>query len=141
MNKLQQLDAVPLGLLFDPQSLSVQIEGLTLLVLVLSSTWYGVKASELERAASETRNTDLEDRFRDIILTTRNQSVAITERAEQAAVGLLRASLCGSEEQSVSGGLAAAAIAPTSIALLDVKRLTSLPVEAEDGGSDSCNRY
>jgi hypothetical protein len=116
--------AVLLGLSFDRQPLSVQLVRLTLLVLVLSATWYGVRRSELERAASEARSTDLEDRLRDLILTTRNQSVAAAERAEEAAVGALRSSLCGLEAQAASADLATATTARSYLALLEREGLT-----------------
>lgn len=106
-------------------------------LLVVCGTWYGVRRSELERAASEARSTDLEDRLRDLILTARNQSVAAAERAEEAAVGALRSSLCGLEAQAASADLAAATTARSYLALLEQEGLTASLAEPHDGGSDA----
>ena len=116
--------AVLLGLPADSQPTPVLIGRITLVLLVVSGTWYGVRRSELERAASEARSTDLEDRLRDLILTTRNQSVAAAERAEEAAVGALRSSLCGLEAHAASTDLAAATTARAYLALLEREGLT-----------------
>ena len=117
--------AVLLGLSFDRQPFSVQVVRLTLLLLVLSTTWYGVRRSELERAASETRSRDFENRLRDLILSTRNESVAAAERAEEAATGALRSSLCGLEAQAASADVAAATTARAYLALLEREGLTA----------------
>jgi hypothetical protein len=102
-------------------------------LIVVCGTWYGVRRSELERAASETRSTDLEDRLRDLMLTTRNQSVAAAERAEEAAVGALRSSLCGLEAQAASPDVAAATTARDYLALLERKGLTVSPGDPAAG--------
>ena len=82
---------------------------LTLLLLVLSATWYGVRRSELEQAASEERSSDFEDRLRHLVLTTRDESVEAVERAKEAAVAALRSSLCGLEAEAASSAVAAVA--------------------------------
>ena len=92
---------------------------LTLFLLVLIATWYGVRRSELERAASEARSSDFEDRLRHLVLTTRNESVEAAERAKEAAVGALRSSLYGLEAQAASSDVAAAATARAYLALFD----------------------
>ena len=89
--------AVLLGLSFGRQPFSVQVVRLTLLLLVLSTTWYGVRRSELERAASEARSRDLENRFEALIDEATYRILERAERAEEAAVGALRSSLCGLE--------------------------------------------
>ena len=81
--------------------------------------------SELERAANEARSTHLEERLRDLILTTRNESVAAAERAEEAAVGALRSSLRGLEAQAASADLEAATTSRTYLALLKREGLTA----------------
>ena len=129
--------AVLLGLPADPRPSPLFAGRITLVLLVVCGTWYGVRRSELERAASETRSTDLEDRLRDLILTTRNESVAAAERAEEAAVGALRSSLCGLEAQAASADLAAAATARAYLALLEREGLTASLAEPDDGGSDA----
>jgi hypothetical protein len=85
---------------------------------------------------SEARSTDLEDRLRDLILTTRNQSVAAAERAEQAAVGALRSSLCGLEAQAAVADLAAAATARAYLALLEQEGLTTEVAESSEALTD-----
>jgi hypothetical protein len=80
---------VPLELPDDPHPSPLLVGRITIVLLVVCGTWYGVRRYELERAASEARSTDLEDRLRDLILTTRNESVAAAERDEEAAVGPL----------------------------------------------------
>jgi hypothetical protein len=102
--------AVLLGLPADPQPSPLLVGRITLVLLVVCGTWYGVRRSELERAASEARSRDFENRLRDLILTTRNESVAAAERAEEAAVGALRSSLCGLEAQAASADVAAGVI-------------------------------
>ena len=96
-----------------------------LILLVVCGTWYGVKRSELERASSEARSRDFENRLRYLILTTRNESVAAAERAEEAAVGALRSSLCGLEAQAAGADVAAATTARAYLALLEQEGLTS----------------
>ena len=128
--------AVLLGLPADPQGSPLLVGRITLVLLVVCGTWYGVRRSELERAASEARSTDLEDRLRDLILTTRNQSVAAAERAEQAAVGALRSSLCGLEAQAAGADLAAAATARAYLALLEQEGLTTEVAESSEALAD-----
>ncbi len=96
----------------------------TLLVLALSATWYGVRRSELERAASETRSRDLENRFEALIDEATYRILERAERAEGAAVGALRSSLCGLEAQAASTDLATAATARSYLALLEREGLT-----------------
>jgi len=117
--------AVRLGLPADPQPSPLLLSRIILILLVVCGTWYGVKRSELERASSETRSRDFENRLRDLILTTRNESVAAAERAEQAAVGALRSSLCGLEAQAAGADVAAATTARAYLALLEQEGLTS----------------
>jgi len=93
-------------------------------LLVVCGTWYGVRRSELERAASEARSTDLE---------ARNQSVAAAERAEEAAVGALRSSLCGLEAQAASADVAAATTARAYLTLLEGEGLTVSPADPAAG--------
>lgn len=90
-------------------------------LLVVCGTWYGVKRSELERGTQPR----FRESTRDLILTTRNESVAAAERAEQAAVGALRSSLCGLEAQAAVAGVAAATTARAYLALLEQEELTS----------------
>ena len=98
---------------------------LTLPVLTNSVTWYGVRRSELERAAIEARSSDFEDRLRHLVLTTRNESVEAAERAKEAAVGALRSSLCCLEAQAASSDVAAAATARVYLALFEREGLTT----------------
>ena len=102
-------------------------------LLVVCGTWYGVRRSELERAPSEVRSTDLEDRLRDLILTTRNESVVAAERAEKAAVGALRSSLCGLEAQAASADVGAVTTSRAYLALLEGESLTLSPGELAAG--------
>ena len=125
--------AVLLGLPADPQPSPLLVGRITLVLLVVCGTWYGVRRSELERAASEARSTDLEDRLRDLILTARNQSVAAAERAEEAAVGALRSSLCGLEAQAASADVAAATTARAYLTLLEGEGLTVSPGDPAAG--------
>ena len=111
--------AVLLGLSFDRQPLHVQVLRLTLLVLIISATWYGIRRSELKRAASEARSSDFEDRLRHLVFTRRNESVETVERAKEAAVGALRSSLYGLEAQAASSDVAAAATARAYHALFE----------------------
>jgi hypothetical protein len=124
---------VLLGLPADPQPSPLLIGRITLVLLVVCGTWYGVRRSELERAASEARSRDFENRLRDLILTTRNQSVAAAERAEEAAVGALRSSLCGLEAQAASADVAAATTARAYLALLEGESLTVSPGDPAAG--------
>ena len=110
---------------------------LTLVFLVVCGTWYGVKRSELERASSEARSRDVENRLRDLILTTRNESVAAAERAEEAAVGALRSSLCGLEAQAASADMAAAATARAYLALFEREGLATSVSNDEPGGQEA----
>ena len=114
-----------LGLPADPQPSPLLVGRISLVLLVVCGTWYGVRRSELERAASEARSRDFENRLRDLILSTRNESVAAAERAEEAAVGALRSSLCGLEAQAASADLEAATTARTYLALLEREDLTA----------------
>ena len=116
--------AVLLGLSADSQPSSLLLRQIINL-LVVCGTWYGVKRSELERASSEARSRDVENRLRDLILTTRNESVAAAERAEEAAVGALRSRLCGLEAQAAGADVAAATTARAYLALLEQEGLTS----------------
>ena len=116
--------AVLLGLPADSQPTPVLAGHITLVSLVVCGTWYGIRRSELERAASEARSTYLEDRLQDLILTTRNQSVAAAERAEEVALGALRSSFCGLEAHTASADLAAATTARAYLALLEREGLT-----------------
>ena len=118
MKLQQQLDhflltsrALPLGLSFDRQPLHVQVLRLTLLVLIISATWYGIRRSELERASSEARSRDLENRFEALIDEATYRILERAERAEEAAVGALRSSLCGLEAQAAGADVAAATTA------------------------------
>lgn len=128
--------AVLLGLSFDRQPLSVQLVRLTLLLLVLSATWYGVRSSELERAASEARSRDLENRFEALIDEATYRILEAAERAEEAAVGALRSSLCGLEAQAASADLAAAATARSYLALLEREGLTAAVPDGEPGAQE-----
>ena len=128
--------AVLLGLSFDRQPFSVQVVRLTLLPLVLSTTWYGVTRSELERAAREARSRDLENRFEALIDEATYRILERAERAEEAAVGALRSSLCGLEAQAASADVAAATTARAYLALLEREGLTADLGQASDGLSD-----
>lgn len=101
--------------------------------LIVCGTWFGVRRAELERAASEARNTDLEDRLRDLILTTRNESVAAAERAEVAAVRALRSNLCALESQAANAEVEAATTARAYLALLEGEGLTLSPGDSPAG--------
>jgi len=125
--------AVLLGLPADPQPSPLLAGRITLVLLVVCGTWYGVRRSELERAASEARSRDFDNRLRDLILTTRNESVAAAERAEEAAVGALRSSLCGLEAQAASADVAAATTARAYLALLEREGLTGDLGQASEG--------
>ena len=120
----------------DPVPSPLLVGRLTVVILVVSGTWYGARRSELERAASEARSRDFENRLRDLILSTRNESVAAAERAEEAAVGALRSSLCGLEAQAASADVAAAATARAYLALLEREGLTADLGETSDGVSE-----
>ena len=86
--------------------------------------------SELERAASEARSRDLENRFEALIDEATYRILERAERAEEAAVGALRSSLCGLEAQAASADVAAATTAQTYLALLEREGLTAaLPEE------------
>lgn len=115
--------AVLLGISAGPQPAPLLVGRMGLVLMVGRSMWCGVRCSELERAASKSRSTDLEDRLRGLILTTRSQSVAAAERAEQAAVGALQSSLGGLEAQAASGDLAVAAIARDELAFIEQEGL------------------
>lgn len=125
--------AVLLGLPADPQPSPLLVGRISLVLLVVCGTWYGVRRSELERAASEARSRDFENRLRDLILATRNESVAAAERAEEAAVGALRSSLCGLEAQAASTDVAVATTARAYLALLEGEGLTVALADPEAG--------
>jgi len=131
--------AVLLGLPADPQPATQLFGRITLVLLVVCGTWYGVRRSELERAESEARSTDLENRLRDLIVTTRNESVAAAERAEEAAVGALRSSLCGLEAQAAGADVAAATTTRAYLALLEQEGLTSDLGDAPERPSDEAS--
>ena len=101
---------------------------ITLVLLVVSGTLYRVRRSELERAVSEARSRDFENRLRDLILTSRNESVAAVERAEKAAVGVIRSSLSGLVAQA-----AGAAVAATDRAYLTLLEREGLTVDLDHG--------
>ena len=91
--------AVQLGLPADPDPSPLLVGRITLVVLVVCGTWYGVRRSELERAASEARSRDFENRFEALIDEATYRILERAERAEEAAVEALRSSLCGLEAQ------------------------------------------
>jgi len=128
--------AVLLGLPADPDPSPLLLGRITLAVSVVWGMWYGDRRSELERAESEARSTDLEDRLRDLILSTRNESVATANRTEEAAVGALRSSLCGLEAQAAGADVAAATTARAYLALLEREGLTAELGQASEGFSN-----
>jgi hypothetical protein len=128
--------AVLLGLPADPQPSPLLVGRITLVVLVVCGTWYGVRRSELERAASESRSRDFENRFEALIDEATERVVQRAERAQEAAVGALRSSLCGLEAQAASADLAAATTARAYLALLEREGLTVDLGEASDGVSE-----
>ena len=128
--------AVLLGLPADPQPSPLLVCRITLVVLVVCGTWYGVRRSELERAASEARSRDFENRLRDLILSTRNESVAAAERAEEAAIAALRSSLCGLEAQAASADVAAATTARAYLPLIEREGLTAELGQPSEGSSN-----
>lgn len=109
--------AVLLRLPADPQPSPLLLGRSSLVVLGVCGTLYGVRLTELERASSETPSRDVENRLGDLILTTRNESVAAANHAEEADVGVLRSSLCGLETQAAGADLVAAATARAYLAL------------------------
>ena len=128
--------AVLLGLPADHQPSPVLIGRIILVLLVVCGTWYGVRRSELERAASEARSRDFENRFEALIDEATERVVKRAERAEEAAVGALRSSLCGLEAQAASAELAAAATARAYLALLEREGLTSDLADSSQDLSD-----
>ena len=58
--------AVLLSLPADPQPSPLLLGRINLMLLVVCGTGYGVKRSELERASSEARSRDVENRLRDL---------------------------------------------------------------------------
>ena len=120
MTPLKQLD-----LPADPQPSPLLVGRISLVLLVVCGTWYGVRRSELERAASEARSRDLENRFEALIDEARYRILERAERAEEAAVGALRSSLCGLEAQAASADVAAASTARAYLALLEREGLTA----------------
>ena len=128
--------AVLLGLPADPDPSPLLLGRINLVLLVVCGTWYGVRRSELERAASEARSRDFENRFEALIDEATERVVKRAERAEEAAVGALRSSLCGLEAQAASADLAAAATARAYLALLDREGLTSDLADSSEDLSD-----
>ena len=128
--------AVLLGLPADPQPSPLLVGRITLVVLVVCCIWYGVRRSELERAASEARGRDFENRFEALIDEATERVVKRAERAEEAAVGALRSSLCGLEAQAASADVAAAATSRAYLALLEREGLTADLGQVPDGLSD-----
>ena len=128
--------AVLLGLPADPDPSPILLGRITLVLLVVCSTWYGVRRSELERAASEARSRDFENRFEALIDEATERVVKRAERAEEAAVGALRSSLCGLEAQAASADVAAATTARAYLALLEREGLTAELGQASEGFSN-----
>ena len=128
--------AVLLGLPADPDPSPLLLGRITLVVLVVCGTWYGVRRSELERAASEARSRDFENRFEALIDEARYRILERAERAEEAAVGALRSSLCGLEAQAASADLEAATTARSYLALLEREGLTAAVPDAEPGDQE-----
>ena len=128
--------AVLLGLPADPDPSPLLLGRITLVLLVVCSTWYGVRRSELERAASEARSRDFENRFEALIDEATERVVKRAERAEEAAVGALRSSLCGLEAQAASADLEAATTARSYLALLEREGLTAAVPDAEPGDQE-----
>ncbi len=125
--------AVLLGLPADPQGSPLLVGRITLVLLVVCGTWYGVRRSELERAASEARGRDFENRFEALIDEATERVAKRAERAEEAAVGALRSSLCGLEAQAASADVAAATTARAYLALLEGESLTVSPGDPAAG--------
>jgi hypothetical protein len=125
--------AMLLDLPADPQPSPVLAGHITLVLLVICSTWYEVRRSELERAANEACSRDSENRPRELILTARYETAATAERAEEAAVGALRSSLCGLESHAAGTDTAAATTARAYLALLEGEGLTLSPAEPAAG--------
>ena len=133
--------AVLLGLPADPDPSPILLGRITLVLLVVCSTWYGVRRSELERAASEARGRDFENRFEALIDEATERVVKRAERAEEAAVGALRSSLCGLEAQAAGADVAAAATARAYLALLEREGLTGeLDQDSESPGDEGSPR-
>ena len=128
--------AVLLGLPADPDPSPLLLGRITLVVLVVCGTWYGVRRSELERAASEARSRDFENRFEALIDEATERVVKRAERAEEAAVGALRASLCGLVAQAASADLVGATTARSYLALLEREGLTAAVPDAEPGDQE-----
>lgn len=104
--------------------------------MVVCGTWFGVRRSELERAASEAHSRDFENRFEALIDEATERVVKRAERAEEAAVAALRSSLCGLEAQAASADLAAATTARAYLALLEREGLTAELGQASEGFSN-----
>jgi hypothetical protein len=133
--------AMLLGLPADPQGSPLLVGRITLVLLVVCGTWYEVKRSELERAASEARSADFEDRLRYLILWSRNESVAAAECSEEPAIGALRSSLCGLEAQAAGADVSAAAAARAYLALLEREGLIGdLDQTSESPGDEGSPR-
>jgi len=91
--------------------------------------------SELRaRHAAQISRIDSEISY--LILLTRNESVAAANRAEEAAVGKLRSSLCGLEAQAASADAAAASTARAYLALFEREGLTAELGQASEGTSN-----
>jgi len=122
-----------LGLSADPQPSPLLVGRISLVLLVVCGTWYGVRRSELERAASEARSRDFENRSEALIDEATERVVKRAERAEEAAVGALRSSLCGPEAQAASTDVAVATTARAYLALLEGEGLTVALADPEAG--------
>ena len=133
--------AVLLGLPADPDPSPLLLGLITFVLWVVCGTWYGVRRSELERAASEARSRDFENRFEALIDEATERVVKRAERAEEAAVGALRSSLCGLEAQAASADVAAATTARAYLALLEREGLTGeLDQDSESPGDEGSPR-
>jgi len=128
MTLLEQLD-----LPADPQPSPLLVGRISLVLLVVCGTWYGVRRSELERAASQARSRDFENRFEALIDEATERLVKRAERAEEAAVGALQSSLCGLETQAASTNVAVATTARAYLARLEGEGLTVALTDPEAG--------
>jgi hypothetical protein len=124
--------AVRLGLPADPDPSPQMIGRITLVLFVVCAAWNGVRRSELERAASEARSRDFKNRSEALIAEATERVVKRAERAEEAAVGALRSSLCGPEAQAASADVAAATTARANLALLEREELTADLAQASE---------
>ena len=113
----------------------MQVGRITLFLVVVYSSFYGFRRSELDGAASEACSTDFEDPLRYLILTTRNQSVAAVERVEEVAIGEPRSSVYGFDEQAAGADVEAATTDRAYLALLEQEGLIAVLDQALDGPS------